>query len=80
MVDALVDWNERTHPVARLSGSLSSLSLSDTTNPSPTAEGLIRGIEEVEEMFAHNIVQGRLNDQGNYGAFATRGFRSKSVS
>jgi hypothetical protein len=34
------------------------------------AEGLIRGIEEVEEMFANNIVQGRLNDKGNYGASA----------
>lgn len=30
-------------------------------------EGLLRGIEEVEEMFAHNIVQGKLNEQGNYG-------------
>lgn len=33
----------------------------------PPPEGLIQGITEVEEMFAHNIVQGKLNDQGNYG-------------
>lgn len=30
-------------------------------------EGLVQGIAEVEEMFSHNIVQGKLNDQGNYG-------------
>jgi len=29
-------------------------------------EGLVAGIREVEEMFSENIVQGRLNEAGNY--------------
>ena len=28
---------------------------------------LVRGLEEVEEMFSVNIVQAKLNDAGNYG-------------
>ena len=41
----------------------------DTDTDATRTEGLVQGIAEVEEMFSHNIVQGKLNDQGNYGAF-----------
>ena len=30
---------------------------------------LFRGIEEVDEMLRFNIVQGKLNERGNYGTF-----------
>ncbi|CBN76009.1 conserved unknown protein [Ectocarpus siliculosus] len=36
------------------------------TDPSKIA-GLIKGINEVEEMLKYNIAQARLNDRGNYG-------------
>jgi len=34
---------------------------------SVASEGLIQGINEVEEMLSTNIVQGKLNQTGNYG-------------
>ncbi|CAM9747025.1 unnamed protein product [Ectocarpus sp. 4 AP-2014] len=36
------------------------------TDPSKLA-GLIKGINEVEDMLKYNIAQARLNDRGNYG-------------
>lgn len=33
--------------------------------------GLIKGINEVEDMLKYNIAQARLNERGNYGAYHT---------
>ncbi len=34
--------------------------------PKQELAGLVQGIQEVEEMFSMNIVQGKLNQEGNY--------------
>lgn len=36
--------------------------------------GLIRGMEEVQEMLLYNIAQGRMNDRGNYGEGRPRNY------
>lgn len=42
----------------------------NTVVPRHVAE-LIRGMADVEEMLGANIVQGKLNDSGNYGTALT---------
>lgn len=39
--------------------------------PFPLSAGLVKGINEVEDMLKYNIAQARLNERGNFGKLCT---------